>query len=170
MIAAHAVAAGTHFGLELCPLIGGHDPANAEEHFGVGFFKFGTGVGDFADLGERLGGVGRISVEHGLKQNLLFFETGLYVDELDTALLEDIVHTLLLIGGEREFGDQVGVLPPHARRGDAGTATHPSAHGRVWAAAAWRTAGEAAALGDGKRSRGDGQRSEKQEASYFHVS
>ena len=39
--------------------------------------------------------------------------------ELEAALLEDVVHALLLVGGNGELLDEVRVLPPHAGRSHA---------------------------------------------------
>jgi hypothetical protein len=111
-------------GLELRPLVGGEDAADSEEHAGVGFFELGPGAGDVIDLAQDLVGVGRIDGEHGLEQDLLLLDIGFEIDELETALLEDVVHALLLVRGERDLLGDVGILPPDTGRSDAEVGTH----------------------------------------------
>ena len=69
----HEVPVAVFAGLELGPLIGSQDAADAEEHPGIGLFKLSAGVRNMVDLGEDLVRVGRIGVEHGLKNQLLPF-------------------------------------------------------------------------------------------------
>jgi len=56
--------------------------------------------------------VGRIGGEQRLHDDLLLFQIGLQVDQLDAVLLDDVVHAFLLVGGEVERLDDVGLAPP----------------------------------------------------------
>ena len=123
-VAEHHAAVATLLGLEFGPLVGGKDGADAEEHSGVSLFKLGAGLGGSVDLGEDLVGVGWVGGKHGFELDLLFFDGGLEVDELETALLEDVVHALLLIGCDSQLLNDVWVLPPHSGRTDAKAGVH----------------------------------------------
>ncbi len=126
----HAVATVLLFGsLELGPLVGRKDIADAEKHLGVCFFEFGTSLGGLVDLGEDLVRVGLIGGEHRPHQLFLLLEIGPQVDQLEMVLLKDVVHALLLIGCKGEFLNQVRVMPPDAWRADAEAGVH--AHGPI---------------------------------------
>ena len=127
---------------ELGPLVGGEHAANAEQHLGVGLLQVGAGLGDLIDLGRGLGDVQRVRAEHGFQHHLRLFKAGLQVDELEAALLEDVVHLLGLVSGEGEALDDHGVLPPHAFGADV--EAHAAAFLRTPMETAARAAAEAA--------------------------
>ena len=82
-------------------------------------FQVGAGLCDFVDLGHGFRGVERVSAQHGLEEYLLLLDIGFEVDELKTALLEDVVHFFRLLGREGKTLDDHGILPPHAGWHDA---------------------------------------------------
>ena len=110
----HGARVAVLLGLELGPLLSGQDAADTEEHFCVGLFEVGAGLGGVVDLGQDFVGVWRVGGEEGLHLDLLLFEVGVEVDELDAGLLEDVFHALLLVCGEAEPGGEGGVCPPLA--------------------------------------------------------
>ena len=55
---------------------------------------------------------GGLAASMGSSRTSCSFDGGLEVYELETALLEDVVHAFLLVGSDGEFLNDVGVLPP----------------------------------------------------------
>lgn len=134
-LTAHS-AVSVFFSLELSPLICCEHAAQTEQHLRVRLFEAGAAVCDLADLGESFGRVRRIGVQQWLEQYLLLFQSRLDVDEFNAALLEDVVHALLLIWRQSQLSYQIGILPPHAWWNDVKAAAHASAHVGI---SAWTT-------------------------------
>ena len=67
-------------GLQLLPLVGGEDLADAEEHAGIGLLKIGAGLGDGVDLGEDLLLVKLVGFEHRAQLDFLFLKGGVEID------------------------------------------------------------------------------------------
>ena len=84
----------------------------------LAFSRSARALRDVVDLAEDLIGVRRIGRQHRLKHHLLLLHVRLQVDELQTALLEDVVHTLLLLGVRVSFWTMSGFFHhmPRARR------------------------------------------------------
>jgi hypothetical protein len=114
------------FCLELGPLVGRKHVANTEEHLGVCFFELSTSLGCVVDLGKNFVRIWRIRGEHRLHEDLLLLNVGSQVDQLKAALLQDVIHTLLLVRSEIQFLNQVRIMPPDPRRPDAEAGTHAS--------------------------------------------
>jgi hypothetical protein len=136
----HASAVILTFGsLEFGPLVGCEDVANSEEHPGICFFELGAGLSGMVDLREDLVGVGLVCSKEWTHELLLLIEVGVQVHQLRAILLKDIVHSLLLVGGQGKFLDEVSVVPPDTRRPEA--EPHPTTPG---ATARFHLAGGAA--------------------------
>jgi hypothetical protein len=149
---AFALPVGVAFRLELGPLIGGEDAAQAEEHPRIRLFEVGAQVGDVRNLREGALLIERAGIQDGLQLDLLFFESGVHLDELETAVEEDLVELLLLVGCDVEVFDNFRLLPPHAMGEDAhalaASAFRASAH--LAAGRKARLAGHSGVLGQGK--------------------
>ncbi len=106
------------------------------------FFELSAGLGGVVDLREDLVGVRLIGREHGAHLGLLLFEVGAQVHELGAVLLEDIVHTLLLVRGEGQLLDEIGIVPPDTGRAEANFSPRAAirVHASLRAGAGRRTA------------------------------
>src|SRR5579862_9850818 len=96
--------------LEFGPLVGCEDVTNSKEHSGVGLFEFCASLSGVVDLREDLVGVGLVCGQEWTHELLLLIEGGVKVHQLRTILLEDVVHALLLVGGEVKFLDDISVM------------------------------------------------------------
>jgi len=157
-VVAHAAGAAAHHAavtmlllLELGPLVRGKDGADAEEHLGVRLLEIGARLGELINLSENLVRVWGVGIEHWVEEKLLTLDVRLQVDELETALLENVVHLLLLVGGDADLLDEHGVLPPEAGRRDAEAAVHTAftAHAGTHLAAAHVAAAVVVRIGCG---------------------
>lgn len=68
--------------LEFGPLLGGEDPADTEEHAGVGLLQVGAILCDGVDLSEDFCLVGLIGTDHGAQKNLVLLQSCLEVNQL----------------------------------------------------------------------------------------
>jgi hypothetical protein len=82
---------------ERFPLFGGKHSAQAEEHAGVRFFQFCSRLGHVVNLGQDLALVRLIRRKQGLHRHLLFSHSGAKIHQAGTTLLEDCLHSLLLV-------------------------------------------------------------------------
>lgn len=103
-------------GAELFPLALGHESADAQEHARVRFFKLCASLGEAIDLGVDLRFVGMFGLHERFHHLFLLMQSGMKLSEGGAVLLEDFVHSFLLIRGEVQLLRDVGVVPPFARR------------------------------------------------------
>ena len=115
-IAAHPVAVPVFpaHGFELLPLFGSEGLADGKEHPCVGLLEIGAGLSNLVDLREDLGFVGLIGGDHRLQEDLLLFQVGIEIDEIEAVLLKDVIHRMFLLVGQAELLRELGVIPPTA--------------------------------------------------------
>ena len=85
------------------------------EHSGIGFLQIRAGLGHPVDLRKDFGFVGVVRVHQRLRHSFFPLQRRIQVDELETALLEQGIDLLLLIGGQSQQLDGGGISPPSAR-------------------------------------------------------
>jgi hypothetical protein len=84
-------------GLEGFPLFRSEDSSQTKEHAAVRFFEFGASLRDVIDLGQDFTLVRLIRREQRFHRHLLFSHGGAEVHQVGTTLLEDRLHSLLLV-------------------------------------------------------------------------
>jgi hypothetical protein len=83
--------------LEGFPLFRSEYSSQTKEHTAVRFFEFGTSLRDVIDLGQDFALVRLIGREQRFHRHLLFSHSSAEVHQVGTILLEDGLHSLLLV-------------------------------------------------------------------------
>ena len=107
--------------IEGLELLRGHLLADLEEDVDVLLLEVVAGVGDAVDGGEDPGLVTQVGARDGGEVGLFTLEIGVEGGEGGAVGLEDVVHAVLLVGGEVELADGLVVVPPAAAEAEAKT-------------------------------------------------
>src|ERR1700690_533746 len=99
---------------------------NAQEHAGVFLFQLCTSLGDAINLSQKFSLVRRIGRDQRLHDGFFLLNRGELVNQFEPAGIENVIHLLLLIVGQTEFLDELGIVPPASWRAEAQTAARPS--------------------------------------------
>ena len=130
--AAHRPVHGRSLCFELQPLVVRQLSSNPQKHTGVRLFQFGAGLRHAVDLSEQFVLVRWIGGDQRLHDGFFLLHRREEVDQLEPVGIENVVHLLLLIFGQAQFLDELGIVPPAS----GGT----QAHGSPWTSRTSETA------------------------------
>ena len=110
--------------LQRLPLCRGEHAAQSQQHSRVCLLQFSARLRDLVDLRQDARLVRLIRRQQWLQDRLFLLHRCMFVNQLEPALLKDVVHLLLLVGTQTHLLRNLRIVPPASVRPHAKGALH----------------------------------------------